>query len=170
LDAANAAPDFNSAGTFNNLFPNKNSPLAHAELNSKTGSLLKHYYIPNKEYAFGEYYFYIYARDNHSPATSAAFYCSEKLTLHVCGPRDGKYANTNAYPGPVSSTDDDLLHQNTTSGPVAFPYGAGMTTTPYNKNQLYYSINPDIDSHLTNYFLFPDFDNNDPLCAITNRW
>ena len=70
----------------------------------------------------------------------------------------------------MTPADDDLLHQNTTSGPAAFPYGAGMTTTPYNKNQLYYSINPDIDSHLTNYFIFPDFDNNDPLCAITNRW
>ena len=80
MTPANAAPDFNSAGTYNNVFPNVGSTLAHAELNSKTGSLIKHYYIPNKEYAYGEYYFYIYARDNHvaglAPVTTPAVYCT----------------------------------------------------------------------------------------------
>jgi len=45
-----------------------------------------------------------------------------------------------------------------------------MTLTPeYDKIQVYYSINPDEDVSLTNYFIFPDFENKDPLCAITKR-
>ena len=79
-------------------FPNRASDLAHAELNTLTGSLIKHYYIPNEPWAFGDYYFYVYARDNYvaTPATTipvaaatyAAETCTEKLHLHVCGPRD----------------------------------------------------------------------------------
>jgi len=44
-----------------------------------------------------------------------------------------------------------------------------MTSSPYDKTQVFYSINPSEDSHVTNYFIFPDFVNIDPLCAITER-
>jgi len=50
------------------------------------------------------------------------------------------------------------------------PFTAGMTSSPvYNKVQLFYSINPDEYADMTNYYIFPDFINDDPLCAITER-
>jgi hypothetical protein len=76
--------------------------------------------------------------------------------LHVCGPRP---------------TKADLLVENVLNVTISVPfyYGAGMTAYPYDKHQQYFSINPDEDASLTNYFIFPDFDNFDPLCAIFVR-
>ena len=53
---------------------------------------------------------------------------------------------------------------------VRYPTATCKTTVPYDKHQTYYSINPDADATMTNYFIFPDFDNDDPLCAIFVRW
>ena len=48
-----------------------------------------HWFIPNDFAVYGEYKFYIWAKDNYidvPPATGgAAETCTPELTLHVCG-------------------------------------------------------------------------------------
>ena len=91
--------------------------------------------------------------------------------------KETKKKNTTTTKRESNKLKKQLSHSKNTSNTTSVPLplnniamtNNGVNGIVYPKTQTFYSINPDEDPSLTNYFIFPDFDNLDPLCAIFVR-